>query len=102
MGPQCTQLVPQQVPFNCQRVAALPIAGPPDVPISAGKTKHIVAYSALFGTALTCGVMQLLDTRYYLIVAAGSLCTFAFYGLGLAVVQGLPITPKAKLTSISR
>lgn len=48
------------------------------------------------------GFMQLFDTRLFAILSGVSLPAFAIYGLGLSVVQGLPVTPNVKLTTISR
>lgn len=61
-----------------------------------------MVYCAVFGTILTMGLLQLFNTRSFAIVSAVSLALFAFYGLGLSVVQGLPLTPRFKLTTISR
>eukprot|EP00904_Undaria_pinnatifida_P000099 jgi/Undpi1/1008/HiC_scaffold_10.g04472.m1 len=69
---------------------------------AAEKTKSLVIYSAIFGTLLTMGVMQLFNTRSFALVAGVAAGAFAFYGLGLSVVQGLPLTPLFWLTTISR
>lgn len=61
-----------------------------------------MGYCAVFGTLLTMGFLQLFNTRSFAIVSAVSLALFAFYGLGLSVVQGLPLTPRFTLTTISR
>lgn len=61
-----------------------------------------MTYCAISGTLLTMGFMQLFDTRLFAILSGGSLAAFAIYGLGLSVVQGLPVTPNIKLTTISR
>lgn len=66
------------------------------------KTKYLMVYSAVFGTLLTMGLMQLFSTRFFTPVSLVAFASFAFYGLGLSVVQGLPITPSIKLTTISR
>lgn len=66
------------------------------------KTKHLVVYSAVFGTLLTMGFMALFSTRFFAMVSVLAFASFAFYGLGLSVVQGLPITPSIKLTTIAR
>ncbi|CAM9143952.1 unnamed protein product [Pylaiella littoralis] len=68
----------------------------------AEKTKHLVLYCAVFGTLLTMGLLQLFNTRSFAIVSVVALAMFAFYGLGLSVVQGLPLTPNFRLTTISR
>lgn len=67
-----------------------------------GKTKHLVIYCAVFGTLLTMGFMQLFNTRSFVLVSGVAVLVFAFYGLGLSVVQGLPLTPSMKLTAIAR
>ena len=46
--------------------------------------------------------MQLFNTRSFALVAGVAAGAFAFYGLGLSVVQGLPLTPLFWLTTISR
>lgn len=56
----------------------------------------------MFGTLLTMVFLQLFNTRFFAIISAVALAMFAFYGLGLSVVQGLPITPRFRLTTISR
>ncbi len=61
-----------------------------------------MVYCAIFGTLLTMALLQLFNTRSFAIVSGVSLAMFALYGLGLSVVQGLPLTPKFKLTTISR
>lgn len=66
------------------------------------KTKHLVIYSTIFGTLLTMGFLQLFNTRSFALVSAVAVCVFAFYGLGLAVIQGLPVTPRFKLTTLDR
>ncbi|CAN0429515.1 unnamed protein product, partial [Ectocarpus sp. 12 AP-2014] len=68
----------------------------------AEKTKHLVVCCAVFGTLLTMFVLQLFNPRFFAIISAVALAMFAFYGLGLSVVQGLPITPRFHLTTISR
>lgn len=67
-----------------------------------GKTKHLACYCACFGTLLTMGLMKLLGTRPFWVMSVATFATLAFYGLGLSVVQGLPLTPNIKLTMISR
>lgn len=69
---------------------------------TAGKTKHLVIHSAIFGTLLTMGLLQLFDTRSFILLSGVAVCVFTFYGLGLSVVQGLPLTPCVKLTTIKR
>lgn len=67
-----------------------------------GKTKHLVIYCSVFGTLLTMGFMILFSTRSFALVSAIAVFLFALYGLGLSIVQGLPLTPNFKLTTIDR
>lgn len=82
-----------------------PLTRPPPHPCSLNsteKTKHLVIYCTIFGTLLTMGFMQLFNTRSFALVSGVAVGVFAFYGLGLSVVQGLPITPSVKLTTVDR
>ncbi|CAM9525001.1 unnamed protein product [Discosporangium mesarthrocarpum] len=70
--------------------------------MAAGKTKHLMVYSSVFGTLLTMGLMQLFNTSFFTLISLAAVGACAFYGMMLSVVQGLPITPKIKLTTIGR
>ncbi|CAM9487124.1 unnamed protein product, partial [Chrysoparadoxa australica] len=69
---------------------------------TAVKARWLMGYSALCGTLLAAGVTALLDIDLVWIFTAVGLGTSAFYGAMLAVVQGLPITPLFKITTLSR
>lgn len=66
------------------------------------KTKHLVCHCAIWGTLISMGFMCLFNMKKFWIASAAAFGAFAFYGLGLSVVQGLPLTPRILLTTISR